>query len=553
MVGAPPSRRVAGTPPLSPCHDGAVGQPDEAPAAASTLPAPAVVPLRYATPRGRWVLAATVLGSGMGSIDATVVNIALPAVGRTFSTGTGALQLVVSAYSLTLAALLLLGGALGDRYGRRRLFIIGTAWFVVASVGCALAPDVWVLVGARAVQGVGAALLTPGSLAILEASFAPGDRDRAIGAWSGLSGVATAVGPLVGGYLIAAVSWRGIFFINVPVGAAVLLLSARHVPESRHPGAAGGALDALGAVLVTAGLAGLTYGFVAAGTRGWTSPSVVVPLAAGAGALAGFLWREARAPWPMLPLSIFHSGQFSATNAVTFIVYGALGGSLFLLPVQLEQAGGYSPLAAGASLLPITVIMLALSSRSGALATRIGPRWQMSLGPILVGAGLALMVRIGRHPDYPSAVLPALVVFALGLAATVAPLTATVMASAPPERAGVASAVNNAVARTAGLLAIAILPVASGITGSAYRHPDALNAGFHRALLFTATASAAAGVLAWFTVKKAPAANLPAPPGGAPRWKRGTGGPPSCPIDAPPWRDQGAGSTSGHPWSRPSR
>jgi EmrB/QacA subfamily drug resistance transporter len=438
------------------------------------------VALRFATAQGRWVLTATVLGSGMGSIDATVVNIALPAVGRTFSTGTGALQLIVSAYSLTLAALLLLGGALGDSYGRRRLFMFGTVWFVAASVLCALAPDVWVLVVARAVQGVGAALLTPGSLAILEASFTADDRARAIGAWSGVSGVATALGPLLGGYLIAAVSWRGVFFINVPVGAAVLLLSARHIPESRDPNASG-RLDVAGATLVTVGLAGLTYGFVAAGSRGWSAPVVLVALSAGTASLAGFLGREATASRPMLPLAMFRSSQFRATNAVTFIVYGALGGSLFLLPVELEQAGGYSPLAAGASLLPITAIMLALSARSGALASRIGPRLQMSVGPILVGAGLALMLRVGPHVGYPGKVLPALVVFSLGLATTVAPLTSTVMAAAPAERAGIASAVNNGVARSAGLLAVAVLPVASGITGSAYRQPGALNAGFHRA------------------------------------------------------------------------
>jgi EmrB/QacA subfamily drug resistance transporter len=457
-------------------------------------------PLRYASGPGRWVLAATVLGSGMAALDSTVVGIALPVMGRDFSAGTGALQLVVSGYILTLAALLLLGGALGDRYGRRRVFLLGVVWFAGASAACGLAPDIAALIAARAIQGMGAALMTPGSLAILEASFAPEDRARAIGAWSGLGGVATALGPLVGGYLIGSVSWRGVFFINIPVALLVVVISARHVPESRGDAGAG-FLDVPGAALITLGLAGVTFGVVGAGSSGWLGPAALAPLLAGVAGVAGFLWRESVAASPMLPLTMFGSHQFSAANAVTFMVYGALGGALFLLPVQLEQVGGYSPLDAGLAMLPVTAIMLVLSSRSGALAARIGPRLQMAVGPLLVGAGLVLMIRIGPGARYAGDVLPAVVVFGLGLAATVAPLTITVMGAAPALQAGMASAVNNAVARTAGLLAVAGLPVAAGITGDAYRHAAVFNAGFHRAVVYAGAACAAAGGLAWLTVE----------------------------------------------------
>jgi EmrB/QacA subfamily drug resistance transporter len=466
--------------------------------------------LRYATPRGHWVLLATVLGSGMAGLDATVVGIALPAIGRDFDVDVAGLQWVVNAYTLTLAGLLLLGGTLGDRYGRRRVFVVGTVWFAVASLLCGVAPDATTLILARALQGVGAALLTPGSLAILQASFTQQDRPRAIGAWSGLGGVATAVGPFLGGLLISLVSWRLVFFLNLPLAVAVVLIASRHVPESRAP-APTGRLDLTGAFLVTAGLTGLTYGLIEGADRGWTSPAVVTALVGGVVLLAAFLLVEGRTAHPMLPLEVFSSRQFSATNAVTFVVYGALGGVLFLLPVVLQEVAGYSPAQAGTALLPVTAIMLALSSRSGALAARIGPRLQMSLGPVVVAVGLALLARLDSGGSYLTELLPAVAVFGLGLAVTVAPLTSTAMSAAPVEHAGVASAVNNDVARAAALIAVAVLPAAAGITGDTYRDPVALAAGFHTAVLGAAVACALGGVLAAATIRNpAPIEPVPA-------------------------------------------
>jgi EmrB/QacA subfamily drug resistance transporter len=476
---------------------------------------------------GRWVLAVTVLGSGIASLDATVVNIALPAIGRDFHTGVAALQWVMTGYTLTLAAFLLIGGSLGDRLGRRRIYLIGVVWFALASAACGLAPSALFLIITRVLQGVGAALLTPGSLAILEASFAPADRNRAIGAWSGLSGVATAAGPLLGGYLITAASWRWIFFINLPIAAAVVVLGARHVPESRDP-AATGKLDAAGALAAVVFLACLTSTFIEGPTLGWSSPALLAMAAAAVTALAAFLIRERTAASPMLPLAIFRVRQFTATNAVTFIVYAALGGVTFLLPTELQVVSGYSPLASGLALLPLTVIMLLLSARSGQLASRIGPRLQMSVGPVVTGAGFALLTLAARGSSFLVDVLPGIVVFGLGLAITVAPLTATAMSSAPAEQSGVASAVNNDVARLGGLLAVAVLPALAGITGTDYLHPGALAAGFRTAVLIAAAVCAAAGLLAAVTITNPPRAPRPA----------GTSPPPRefahCGLDAPP-------------------
>src|SRR6478752_4267742 len=432
-----------------------------------TETAAATPALRLSTAQGRWVVTATVLGSGMAALDATVVGIALPAIGRDFHAAIGSLQWVVNAYTLTLAGLLLLGGTLGDSYGRRKMFVAGTVWFAAASLLCGVAPNVEVLIAARALQGVGGALLTPGSLAILQASFAEEDRMAAIGAWSGLGGVATAIGPFLGGWLIDAVSWRLVFFINLPLAAVVIAISARHVPESKAPGPVP-RLDYRGALTISGALAGITYGLIAASANGWTSVSVLVPLGVGLLLLGLFILVEARESEPMLPLGIFKSRQFSAANAVTFVVYAALGGLLFLVPTVLIVVHGYSPVEAGTALLPVTFIMLALSSRSGALAARIGPRLQMSVGPVVVAAGLALLARIDSTGTYVTELLPAVVVFGLGLAITVAPLTATALSAAPVEHAGVASAVNNDVARAAGLIAVAVLPAAAGITTAVF-------------------------------------------------------------------------------------
>ncbi|MFL6241200.1 MAG: MFS transporter [Actinomycetes bacterium] len=454
--------------------------------------------LHYGSTAGRWVVAATVLGSGIAAIDATVVGIALPAIGKDFDVGVSSLQWVVNAYTLTLAGLLLLGGALGDQFGRRRLFLVGTIWFALASLLCGFAPNATVLVLARALQGVGGALLTPGSLAILQASFVQSDRSKAIGAWSGLGGVATAIGPFLGGWLISAVSWRLVFFINLPIAAVVVAIAARHVPESATPEAGG--VDGSGGAVITAALVGLTYGLIEGPTRGWTSPAVTVSLAASVLLVLVFLYVEGRRRSPLLPLAIFQSRQFTATNAVTFLVYAALGGVLFLLPVVLQEVSGYSPLVAGSALLPVTAIMLLLSARSGALAARIGPRLQLSVGPLVIAAGLVLLVRVDRG-GYAAHVLPAMAVFGLGLAITVAPLTSTVLAAAPEDHSGIASAVNNDVARTGGLIAVAVLPAAAGITGVTFGHADALAHGFHNAAVIAAAACVVAAGLAAVAIR----------------------------------------------------
>ena len=482
--------------------------------------------LRLASARGRGVVAATVLGSGMASLDATVVGIALPAIGRDFHVGVSSLQWVVDAYTLTLAGLLLLGGTLGDSYGRRKMFSVGIVWFAVASLLCGLAPTAGVLIAARALQGVGGALLTPGSLSILQASFAQEDRSAAIGAWSGFGGVATAIGPFLGGWLISAVSWRLVFFINLPIAVAVVAINTRHVPETKAPGPVP-RLDIRGAACISGALAGITYGLIAASTYGWSSTQVLVPLILGAVLLGLFIMVEAREPQPMLPLGVFKSRQFTAANAVTFIVYAALGGLLFLVPVVLQVAHGYSPLEAGAALLPVTFIMLLLSSRSGALAARIGPRLQMSVGPLVLAVSFLLFIRIGGSGDYLTAVLPAVLVFGLGVAIMVAPLTATALAAAPADHAGIASAVNNDVARVGGLIAVAVLPALAGISGDSYLHPAVLGADFKTAALISAAVCAAGGVLAALTIRN------PAPATCAQTTPQEF----SCSLEAPPLRN----------------
>ncbi len=455
--------------------------------------------LRLKTAAGRWVVVATVLGTGIVFLDSTVVNIALPSIGRDFHSGIATLQWTVTAYTLTLAALILLGGSLGDRYGRRRVFVTGVIWFAVASLLCGLAPTATVLIVARALQGIGGALLTPGSLAILQASFHKDDRAQAIGLWSGLAGVATAVGPFIGGYLIQAVSWRLIFLINLPLVVAVVWIALRRVPETRDP-TVRGRLDVPGAVLASAGLGGLIYGLIEGPTAGWTSAIVVAALVGGLVALAACVLVEARERYPMLPLNIFRSRQFSSANAVTFIVYGALGGALFLVPIQLQLVLGYTPLESGVALLPVTLLMLGLSARAGRLAQRIGPRLPMSLGPIVAGVGLALLARVHAGTPYASTFLPGIVVFGLGLSLTVAPLTAAVLAAAPVEHAGVASAVNNAVARAAGLIAVAALPALAGITGAGYLHAGILSMGYRNAMLMAGVTCMLGGLLALATI-----------------------------------------------------
>ena len=486
--------------------------------------------VRFGSPRGRMVLLATVLGSGIAFLDATVVNIALPAIGEDFDAGLAGLQWTVNAYALTLAGLLLFGGSLGDHLGRRRVFVWGVVWFAVASLLCALAPSIETLIAARAIQGVGAALLTPGSLALIEASFHPDDRGAAIGAWAGLAGVSTAVGPFLGGWLVEAVSWRLIFLINLPL-AAIVVWAARRVPESSNPGVRGQRLDYLGATLAALGLAGVTYALTEGPSGGWGAGDTVTLGVLGVVALAAFIVVEARSAHPMLPLDLFRSHLFSAANAMTFVVYGALGAALFLLPIQLQQVAGYSPLKAGTSLVPMTLVMLVLSSRAGRLSQRIGPRIPMSVGPVVGGIGLALLVRIGPDADYVTDVLPGVLVFALGMSLTVAPLSVTVLGAAGPARAGVASAVNNAVARVAGLLAVAVIPVAAGISGGDYLVPASFDEGFRTGILICSGLCICGGILAAVTVRPG---RPPEPAPETPTHSCLNGPPPEIPaIEAP--------------------
>jgi EmrB/QacA subfamily drug resistance transporter len=456
--------------------------------------------IAYDSPTGRWVLAVAVLGSGMVSLDGTVVNVALPHIGKDLHASTGTLQWVLNGYLLTLASLILLGGSLGDRYGRRRLFVAGIGLFTAASLLCTVAPDSALLIVARMIQGVGGAMLTPGSLAMIEASFRPEDRSRAIGAWSGLGGVATAIGPLVGGYLIGAVSWRAIFVINLPLGILVAILAGRHVPETRDPSASGRP-DFKGAGLAALGLGGTTYALIEAPGHGGSSPAVLLAGIGGVLALAAFLLVERRERSPMMPPEMFRSRQFSAANLVTFVVYAALGGVFFLLTAVLQISLDYTPIEAGASALPITVIMLALSARGGALAARIGPRIPLTVGPLVIGAGLLLMTRIEPGRDYVSTVLPALIVFGLGLTLVVAPVTATVLAAADSSHSGIASGINNAVARVAALVAVAVLPIVANLTGKRFYDPAAMTHGFHVAMITAAAVAGLGGVLAWLTIR----------------------------------------------------
>jgi EmrB/QacA subfamily drug resistance transporter len=477
-------------------------EPRSSASPAACSPAAVTDGIVFRSTQGRWVLLATILGTGMAQLDGTIVNVALPRIGEDLGAGLTSLQWTVNAYSLLLSGLLLLGGSLGDRLGRRRIFVIGVIWFAAASAGCAAAPTAEVLIGMRALQGVGAALLTPGSLAILEAVFRPSDRAEAVGAWSGLGGVASAIGPVLGGVLVGAGSWgwRVAFLINVPMAVAVVLVAGRHVPETRDEDAPK-RLDLTGVVSAALGLGLVIYALTEGPQLKWPTATVVA-LAAGAALLVAFVVNEARSPAPMMPLSLFRSRQFSGANLVTLVVYAALSGAFFMLPVQLQRGSGFSPVAAGSALLPVTFVMLLLSARAGRIAQRIGPRLPMTIGPIVAGGGLALLTRVGTNASYLTDVLPAMIVFALGLSATVAPLTATVLAAAPAHQVGVASAVNNDVARTAGLLAVAVLPALAGITQASYNNPDQLSTGFSHAVLIAAGLLVFGGMLSWLLIRR---------------------------------------------------
>ncbi|MGZ5417282.1 MAG: MFS transporter [Nocardioides sp.] len=445
--------------------------------------------LRADSPQGRWVLLAAVLGSGMAMLDGSVVNVALPRIGADLDASMSALQWVVNAYLLSLASLILVGGALGDRLGRRKVFTIGVAWFGAASVLCALAQSPGQLVAARLVQGVGAALMTPGSLALIQASFRTVDRGRVIGRWAALGGIAAAVGPPLGGWVVDVASWRWIFWFNVPLAALIVWVTRRHVPESSNPESPAG-YDLLGSALAVVGLGGVTYALIETESA-YAAASLVV----GVVALALFLLVQARSPHPVMPLHLFDSLVFSVANAMTFLVYGALGAMTFFLVLQLQVSAGYTPFEAGLATLPITLVLLALSSRAGALATRIGPRPLMAGGPVLCGAGTWLLRDVGDGSDYWTDVLPGLLLFSLGLAALVAPLTTTVLAAAPDRFAGVASGINNAVARTGSLLAVAALPAVVGISGEDYQRPPVFTAGYEQAMVVCTVLLVAGGLV----------------------------------------------------------
>ncbi|MBM7771527.1 EmrB/QacA subfamily drug resistance transporter [Actinokineospora baliensis] len=473
--------------------------------------------VRWGTAGARGVLATTILGSGMAMLDSSVVNIALPRLGHELGASVSGLQWVLDGYLLALAALILVAGSLGDRYGRRRVFVVGVVWFGVASVLCGLAVSTPMLVASRILQGIGGALLTPGSLAILQAVFHREDRARAIGTWSGLGGIAAAVGPLVGGLLVQLWSWRLAFLVNIPLVVVCVLLAMRYVPETRdeeftgHP-------NVLDSVLGAVGLAGITAALVELPVRGpdWL---VVGSGVVGVVSFTAFVLLQRRQANPLVPPALFANHTFVVANSLTLVVYAALTGVMMLMGLQLQTSLGYSPTAAGVAGLPITLIMLALSARSGQLAARWGPRWFLVLGPLVIAAAMLLMTRITPGASYWGSVLPSVLLFGLGLSIVVAPVTATVLAAAPDRYAGMASGVNNAVARTGGLLAVAVLPAAAGLTGAAYTDPTALTSGWRTALLICAGLAAVGGLLALSIRDNVLAPSTP---------------PHSCAIDSPP-------------------
>jgi EmrB/QacA subfamily drug resistance transporter len=447
------------------------------------------------TPAGRAVIAAAALGSGIAFLDGTVVNVALRTIGEDLDASLAELQWITNGYLLSLSSLILLGGSLGDRFGRRRIFVVGTIWFAAASLLCGIAPNPEVLIAARVLQGIGGALLTPGSLAMIQGAFVHEDRPPAIGAWSGLTSIAGAIGPFVGGGLIEYADWRWIFLINPPLAALTVYIALRYVPETRDPNAPAH-FDFVGAALAAAALGGATYALIE-----WGGGAAWVAVAVGVAATVGFVVVEMREPMPMLPLGIFRDRTFSASNVMTLVVYGALGAVSFFVTIQLQTVSGYGALAAGAAFVPTTLLMLLLASRGGRLGMRIGPRIPMTFGPVVMAVSVLLMLRIGPDVSYVADVLPGVVVFGLGLSLMIAPLTATVLAAAPDEHAGIASGVNNAVARAGALLAVAALPVAVGLHGEDYADPVAFNSAYRAAMMACAVLLTIGGVVSWLTIR----------------------------------------------------
>jgi EmrB/QacA subfamily drug resistance transporter len=471
---------------------GAVRQPCDKLVAAADAKRPAPC----TRPAEAWILAATILASGMAFIDGTVVNVALPALqtslGATLADG----QWIIEGYELMLGALLLLGGAAGDRFGRRRVFALGVVLFTLASVACGLSRGVVVLIAARCIQGIGGALLVPGSLALLSASFPEERRGRAIGTWSAFTAMTGAFGPVLGGFLIDHASWRYAFFLNVPIALAVLVISFRWVPDGRGSGAET-PIDWVGALLAAPGLGGIVYALIASQSDGWHDPAVLGPLAGGVIALVAFLVVESRQEAPMLPLGMFRSRDFAGANLLTLLLYGALGGSLFFFPLDLIQVQGYSSAAAGAALLPLILIMFALSRWAGALVERHGPKGLLVAGPIIAAGGFALFAIPGVGGSYWTTFFPAALVLGLGITLTAAPLTTTVMQSTPAEALGAASGVNNDVSTIAGLLAVAGFGIVMSL---------GFNAELNRRL---ATADIPAAVVASVELQRAKLAAIP--------------------------------------------
>ncbi len=446
------------------------------------------------TRRQHLTLMAAIAGSAVASIDASIVNVALPAIERDLGGGLSGQQWVSNAYLLALASLILVGGSLGDIYGERRIFTLGVAAFGVLSIACALAPTIEALIAARALQGAAGALLTPSSLAVIIAAFAPDERGAAIGSWTAWGGIASIAGPLAGGVIVDQVSWRWIFALNVPVVLATLLLIRVAIPPA--PRLAGRQIDVAGAGLCVAGLGGMVFALIEQPRYGWSSPAILVPLGAGAVAFAAFLAYERRAKEPMLRLDLFSRRNFAVGNLETFTLYGGLSVFFFFLVIYLQQVAGYTAFESGLATVPVTLVMFALSRQFGKLADHFGPRWFMGGGPLVAATGVLLLLRTGQEVSYASDLLPALLLFAVGLALTVAPLVATVLSDADEHDAGIASAINNALARVAGLIGISVvgLVAAGTLVGDTFAPNDESVRAFHQVVVICAVLMAAGGV-----------------------------------------------------------
>jgi EmrB/QacA subfamily drug resistance transporter len=464
--------------------------------------------LTLAGSAGRWLLVATVLGSGMALLDTTMVIVALPAIGRTLGGGLSTQQWVLDAYLITLAGFVLLGGALGEVVGHGRVFLAGAVAFGVTSAVCGVAPTSAVLIVARLFQGAAASLLVPGALALVSTSFSGEERGRAIGAWSGISGLATVIGPLLGGLLVDHAGWRWVFLVNIPLAAAAVAAAIHHLPlRELRSTALGEHLDLGGALTAAAGLGLLVCGLIEARNLGTplTAGAVVLGLAL----LVAFAVIESRRERPLLPLSLFAIRGFAVANLTTLLVYGALSSALFLVVLELQQVTGYSALASGAAIFPITLLLFLLSPRLGGLVSRMGSRRLITLGPVVAALGLVLFLRVSASASYLTVVLPAAVVFGIGLALTAAPLTTTILGAVPSTRAGIASGVNNAVTRVAGLLAVAAVPLAAGLASAADGAGSGFTSGFHHAMLISAVLCLLGAVVSFVGLRPA---RHPAPP-----------------------------------------